>query len=161
MTISIIPGFRSLPLPIIQLSLSVVLQCGQSFRWKSFTVKPEDSSSPHDLPSHEYRLCLRDRVVCLRQNSTHLFYRSAFPQPLDSQEEAKRETETLAWIQDYFQLDVDLSALYAHWAKSDPVFRGLKDRFQGIRILRQDPFECLLSCVLRHFLLFSLTYPED
>ena len=148
MTVTIIPGYRCLPLPAIQLSLAVVLQCGQSFRWAIFPLQSNGSTSP-DLPQHEYRLCLRDRVVSLRQNATHVFYKSTFAQPCQSQEEENvREGETLTWLRDYFQLDVDLVQLYDTWAKCDPVFERLKDRFSGVRVLRQDPFECLLSCVI-------------
>ena len=57
------------------------------------------------------------------------------------------EEETLAFIRDYFQLDTDLLELYDSWSTSDPVFASLRERFQGIRMLRQDPWECLISCV--------------
>ncbi|KAL4246100.1 type-1 OGG1 family protein [Abortiporus biennis] len=139
-------GFRKLRLSTVQLSLAAVLQCGQSFRWSIFPLvhATQDTS----LPQYEYRLCLRDRVVCLRQTPDALLYRSAFTKaPESAEEEEQRETETLSWIRDYFQLDIDLQSLYEQWAKSDPVFHNLKDRFQGVRILRQDPFECLLSFI--------------
>lgn len=146
MTIAIPSGFRALPLSTIQLSLAVVLQCGQSFRWSIFSL-PEHLATP-DAPRHEYRFCLRDRVVCLRQAPDTLFYRSVYPLPaLSPAEEASKDQETLSWIRDYFQLDKDLVGLYSQWSKADPVFHKVKDRFEGIRVLRQDPFECLLSYV--------------
>lgn len=143
---TVIPnGFRALPLPLAQLSLAAVLKCGQSFRWCIFSLHELSPPSPElNIPTHEYRLCLRDRVVCLRQSSTSLFYRSVFPQTTNGDPEA-REAETLAWIRDYFQLDVDLKELYAQWSAADPVFHRLQDRFEGIRMLRQDPFENLMS----------------
>ncbi|KAI0683833.1 DNA glycosylase [Cytidiella melzeri] len=135
-------GFRCLPLPIAQLSLDAVLNCGQSFRWSAFPLKSEAAST------HEYRLCLRDRVVCLRQTHDALHYRSVFAsRTLDQAQEDSKEEETLAWINDYFQLNVDLAELYEQWSQRDPVFLKLKDRFSGIRMLRQDPFECLLSFI--------------
>ncbi len=139
------PSFKALPLPISQLSLAAVLQCGQSFRWSIFPLPPGITG---DLPNYEYRLCLHDRVVCLRQTSDTLFYRSVLSSlPLSASEEEIKEAETLTWIQDYFQLDVDLEQLYRQWSSRDRVFEGLQGRFRGIRILRQDPFECLLSYV--------------
>ena len=51
------------------------------------------------------------------------------------------------WIRDYFQLDIDLVGLYQQWGTLDPVFRRFQDRFEGIRMLRQDPFENLISYV--------------
>lgn len=128
-------SFQSVPLPIAQLSLSAVLNSGQSFRWSLFQ-------------SHEYRLCLRDRVVCLRQSDTTLFYRALFPFP--PQNAALRDAETLLWLNDYFQLHIDLTALYREWSARDPVFAAFQSRFQGIRILRQDPWENLVSYV--HFI---------
>jgi N-glycosylase/DNA lyase len=135
-------AFHSIPLPIAQLSLPAVVKCGQSFRWSVLT--PAGSKTPV-----EYRLCLKDRIVCLRQSSDTLFYRSVFPgpePPLD--DHAEREAETLKWLRNYFQLDIDLVALYKQWAGRDPVFAKIQERFEGIRMLRQDPWENLVSSVL-------------
>ena len=132
-------GFQRLPLPLVQLSLSAVLKCGQSFRWTSYPLGG-------DPPAYEYRFCLRDRVVCLRQSPEALFYRSVFPNghlvPIQAD---AREEETLAWLKDYFQLDVDLVSLYDKWSEQDPVFCNVRARFSGIRMLRQDPWENLVS----------------
>lgn len=138
-------GFHSLPLPLAQLSLSAVLRCGQSFRWTSYptSLVHDPSAVP---PAYEYRFCLRDRVVCLRQSSEALFYRSVFPDGfLDPAQVDAHEEETLLWLKDYFQLDIDLVALYDEWSKRDPVFRNVRSRFSGIRVLRQDPWENLVS----------------
>ena len=54
----------------------------------------------------------------------------------------------MAWVRDYFQLDVDLEALYTGWAEKDDVFRkeeGEGGVLSGVRVLRQDPWECLFS----------------
>ncbi|KAI0672987.1 DNA glycosylase [Trametes maxima] len=142
-----IGGFRALPLPLAQLSLAAVLKCGQSFRWSIYPLHSLDQSVlPSGAPTHEYRLCLRDRVVCLRQSLDTLYYRSVFPSITTSNVES-REAETLAWIRDYFQLDIDLIKLYKQWSTMDPVFHRLRDRFEGIRMLRQDPFENLISFI--------------
>ncbi|CDO72928.1 hypothetical protein BN946_scf185002.g113 [Trametes cinnabarina] len=141
-TTAIPAGFRALPLPITQLSLAAVLKCGQSFRWSILPLPP---SERHGL-DNEYRLCLRDRVVCLRQSPDALFYRSVFPPGVPGEMET-REAETLAWIRDYFQLEIDLVELYRQWGTADPVFDRLQARFEGIRMLRQDPFENLISFI--------------
>ncbi|KAJ7446827.1 DNA glycosylase [Mycena galericulata] len=128
--------WQSLPLKQTQLSLSAVLQCGQSFRWVA------------TAQGKEYRLCLRDRVVCLKQNATTLFYRTVLPDPQPSALQLSlRQAETLVWLNDYFQLDVDLQKLYAEWAARDKVFSSIETRFAGIRILRQDPWENLISFI--------------
>lgn len=112
---------------------------------------PSEAATPDPgSPTHEYRFCLRDRLVCLRQSPDTLFYRSVFPQSpiaISTTQEALQEAETLAWLRDYFQLDVDLVKLYDDWSMRDPVFMKLRDRFSGIRMLRQDPWENLVSSV--------------
>jgi len=145
-------GFDALALPLAQLSLAAVLKCGQSFRWSIYPLHAALTSDPF----HEYRLCLQDRVVCLRQSPDTLFYRAVFPDILVSPEiVAVRNAETLLWLKDYFQLDVDLVKLYNEWAERDPVFAKLRTRFEGIRILRQDPWENLISCVPGYFLMVA------
>ncbi|RDB20955.1 N-glycosylase/DNA lyase [Hypsizygus marmoreus] len=135
---NMLPAFQSLPLPIVQLSLAAVLKCGQSFRWSILPVAGDT----------EYRLCLRDRVVCLRQSPMTLFYRAVYPGPRPSPtQKALRDAETLVWLNEYFQLDVDLAVLYSEWSARDHVFAKVQTRFQGIRILRQDPWENLVSFI--------------
>ncbi|KAF7338225.1 DNA glycosylase [Mycena venus] len=132
--------WQILALPESQLCLSAVLKCGQSFRWTSIG----------SAPNQEYRFCLRDRVVCLKQDATTLFYRTILPlsQPSALPQQQIAEAETLVWLRDYFQLDVDLQKLYAEWAIRDKVFSsGIQTRFAGIRMLRQDPFENLISFI--------------
>ncbi|XP_069792837.1 N-glycosylase/DNA lyase isoform X2 [Narcine bancroftii] len=50
-------------------------------------------------------------------------------------------------LSDYFQLRVQLSDLYAHWMKADKHFERVAQNFHGVRILRQDPIECLFSFI--------------
>lgn len=149
---STVMTFRKIPLSISQLSLAAVLQCGQSFRWSIFplaVLEGQGEKSQPGQPSHEYRLCLRDRVICLRQSQEALLWNAVFPNPPTSLEETtERDAETLEWINDYFQLDIDLEELYRTWSERDPIFSGLQERFSGIRILRQDPWENLISYVI-------------
>jgi N-glycosylase/DNA lyase len=150
--------FREIPLSLSQLSLAAVLRCGQSFRWSIFPLAASEGQAEAEQPSHEYRLCLRDRVVCLRQTRETLLWNAVFPNPPTSPgETAKRDTETLEWINDYFQLDIDLKELYRTWSGRDPIFNGLQERFSGIRMLRQDPWENLVSCVIS----FRTFHPDD
>jgi hypothetical protein len=155
--------FHKIPLPVSQLSLAAVLQCGQSFRWSIFPLaapEGQGETAQPGQPSHEYRLCLRDRVVCLRQSQEALLWNAVFPNPPISPEEmAKRDAETLEWINDYFQLDIDLKELYRTWSERDPIFNGLQERFSGIRILRQDPWENLISYVI--FVSYLVSCDDD
>ena len=142
--------FRTIPLSLQQLSLSAVLRCGQSFRWHALVIEPPSPKSERESlhaepPTHEYRFALRDRIVCLRQTRDALLYRALYSQRVEPSHQATLDLETESWIRDYFQLDVDLVDLYRQWSCNDANFTGLKDRFEGIRMLRQDPWENLIS----------------
>lgn len=51
-------------------------------------------------------------------------------------------------IRDYFQLDrVSLKDCYQRWSKIDANFAKKSVNFQGIRMLRQDPWENLISFI--------------
>ncbi|EJU05374.1 DNA glycosylase, partial [Dacryopinax primogenitus] len=128
-------GFTSLQIPISLLNLHTVLTSGQSFLWHIYPLSP-----PHPQ-SHEYRLCITDRLICLRQDNTHIYYRTVFPTSSSSPTET-----TESWLNSYFQLSVNLPSLYTSFSL-DPHFArlALRPQLQGIRILRQDPWECLLS----------------
>lgn len=52
-----------------------------------------------------------------------------------------------ALVSDCFRLDDDIGSIYSHLASSDAHLAELIDKFRGLRILRQDPEECILSYV--------------
>lgn len=56
-----------------------------------------------------------------------------------------KDTEQV--VHDYFNLDVSVKDLYKEWCKRDPRFQTNSSKFQGIRILRQDPWENLISFI--------------
>ncbi|KAG8709137.1 8-oxoguanine glycosylase ogg1, partial [Ceratobasidium sp. 395] len=150
--------FKSLRISLAQLNLKAVLKCGQSFRWtvvpldlkdSELTVVTEtetsDTKPTTSLPIEEWRLTLEDRVICLRQTDDTLYYCAHFPSEQSLEPDSEPEDTTRAWLWDYFQLDVDLEKLYNQWSESDPIFKRVAPRFPGIRILRQDPWENLVS----------------
>lgn len=109
-----------------QLTLDIVLKCGQSFRWTK---------------SKEFWIgVLFGRVWQLSQDDHHLHFRSLAKEELAASAEEKL-------LRDYFQLDVDLVPLYEKWAANDPVFEKLSTQFAGVRMLRQDPVENLFSFI--------------
>ncbi|XP_041655527.1 N-glycosylase/DNA lyase isoform X2 [Cheilinus undulatus] len=59
-------------------------------------------------------------------------------------QDTKEEEELL---RDYFQLNVQLGDLYKEWGTADPHFKRIADIFTGVRMLRQDPTECLFSFI--------------
>jgi N-glycosylase/DNA lyase len=51
------------------------------------------------------------------------------------------------WLVRYLQLEVDMDRVMASFPK-DPVLQAAVQRHRGLRLLRQDPWECLASFVL-------------
>lgn len=51
------------------------------------------------------------------------------------------------WLADYLQVGVDLDAVYAGFPEDEPLRRA-QAACHGLRLLRQDPWECLASFIL-------------
>ncbi|NXW24736.1 OGG1 lyase, partial [Circaetus pectoralis] len=132
--------WRCLPCPPAELRLDLVLSSGQTFRWWE--------SSPGAWTG-----VLGGRVWTLRQERDRLWYTVYGDEDDDDHDGRPAEAakpdgaETDRVLRDYFQLDVGLPALYRAWGAADPLFRKVADDFPGVRVLRQDPVECLLSFI--------------
>ena len=50
-------------------------------------------------------------------------------------------------LRDYFQLDIDLGEIVRRICEADPAAREAAIRWSGLRVVRQDPEECILSFV--------------
>ncbi|GAB5037466.1 ankyrin repeat protein, partial [Nannochloropsis oceanica] len=61
--------------------------------------------------------------------------------------EEEEEEVLLARLRDYFQVGTPLAPLYATWAHGDPRMRSVADSLPGVRVVRQDPVECLFSFI--------------
>jgi N-glycosylase/DNA lyase len=123
------------------------------------------------LPENdEWRCVLRDRIVSLKQDPSHLYYRAYAPRSpsasstllptppvstpsshTDSQTASNADDssndETLALVIHYLNLSSNLTGLYSQWSDSDPNFKKKAPNFTGIRILRQDAWEALVSFI--------------
>src|SRR6266705_3502089 len=52
-----------------------------------------------------------------------------------------------SWLTDYLQLDLDITALILTFPDDEPM-RAAVNACRGLRLLRQDPWECLASFIL-------------
>ena len=101
-------------------SLDFTLQCGQAFRWKKI------------------RECwygvVRQNVVKVRQNESVIGFQT-YPEELGSK-----------FLEDYFRLDDDLPKIYSSILKDEHIKVAVEE-FKGLRIMRQEPWECLVSYI--------------
>jgi 3-methyladenine DNA glycosylase/8-oxoguanine DNA glycosylase len=52
-------------------------------------------------------------------------------------------------LHDLFHLDTPLAPLVAGWAAADARLQGIALSLPGLRVLRQEPVECLFSFIVR------------
>lgn len=101
--------------------LAATLSSGQAFRWRR-----QDESWVGIIGAHWVRL---------RSNPFSITAETA---------EAVREW---IWLTDYLQLDFDLSVALATFPNDEPM-RAAVESCRGLRLLRQEPWECLASFIL-------------
>ncbi|KAF7510744.1 hypothetical protein GJ744_006110 [Endocarpon pusillum] len=146
MTVARMNQWKKLPVALTELCLATTLRCGQSFRWRK---------SDDDI----WSMALHGRILSLRQDSTHLHYRSLCPQPIEAPltppssippsiiDEPNQDDDTETLVKHYLNLEPDLGGLYSQWSGADPNFRKKAPKFTGVRILRQDAWEALIGFI--------------
>jgi N-glycosylase/DNA lyase len=108
----------------VPFNLSHTLVCGQLFRWKK-------------LGEWWYGI-VGDRIIKIKQNDDNLnFY--FFP-----------ETANNGFIEKYLRLDDDLPFIFSKIIKDDMMKKAIK-QFFGLRLVRQEPWECLVSYICATF----------
>ncbi|GLA01900.1 8-oxoguanine glycosylase ogg1 [Aspergillus niger] len=137
MTVGAFSEWRKLPVSLNELCINTTLRCGQSFRW-------------HNVPdTDEWRCVLHGRLLSLKQDPTHLYYRTyrTYRTTQSPKPKINDDDTTLSLLTHYFNLSANLTSLYTEWSAQDPNFRKKAPQFTGIRILRQDAWEALISFI--------------
>ncbi|XP_025908408.1 N-glycosylase/DNA lyase [Nothoprocta perdicaria] len=161
--------WRSLRCPRDELRLDLVLSSGQSFRWREsspgcwtgvlagrvwtltqdeerlwYTVygEEDDGDAEEDEGDGE-----EDEGDGEEDEGAGDKDKAAERRPGPTEPPAPLGAHTDAILRDYFQLDVGLRALYRAWGAADPHFQAVAAAFPGVRVLRQEPVECLLSFI--------------
>lgn len=104
------------------LDLVSTLESGQAFRWRR--------------RGDWYYGVLHDNLMALKQDGSRLEVRSS--------SSSQDQTETA--LSDYLRLDDDLEAIYSR-IDTDPRMHSAIAQYRGLRILRQDPWECLVGFI--------------
>jgi N-glycosylase/DNA lyase len=101
--------------------LPTTLTSGQAFRWEQH--------------NQEWTGVIGARWVCLRSGPTSISAETAAP------------VADWEWLTHYLQLDVDLDEVVRSFPDDEPM-RAAVAACGGLRLLRQDPWECLASFIL-------------
>ena len=148
--------YIDLEVPPRELRPSATLTTGQSFVWKA--VVDEDAAAEggvhesrgsavsawgsHDATEWVGVIRVRSDLsiaLAIRETPTTTLFRplSFYPSDLN--------LKAIMW--EYFQLNDSLDKLYNSWSKADARLATIARCIPGVRILDQDPFECLLSFI--------------
>ena len=109
--------------------LEASLLGGQAHRWKR-------ASHPELVEGEWYSGVLRGVLVLIRQHGQAIEFLSSSSDP----------QAMIPRIQDHLRLDDDLEAIQAEIA-GDPNVAAQMERYPGLRVLRQEPWECLIAYI--------------
>ena len=109
------------------MALAETLESGQAFRWRR--ISPDE-------PDDHYEGVIFGNLVRVRQVGDSVLFKSA-PDP----ESAMRPI-----LEDYLGLNHDLESIYAEISWDEQVGSAIEE-YPGMRILRQDPWECLVAFI--------------
>lgn len=126
-TKSHVAKWHRLAAPPSELRLEVTLANGQAFNWQR-------------LGECTWVGVVEQRVVMLRECEDGVDACS----PSHPHDPPDRLAAALC---EYFQLEASLPALHAQWREADPRMAVVLDRLPGLRVLRQEPVECLFSFI--------------
>jgi N-glycosylase/DNA lyase len=107
--------------PVQNYDLDATLDCGQAFRWKKH----------HDW----WTGIIGDKAVRLRAETGQVVAETNTP------------VAEWSWLIDYLQLDAEFPAILDSFPK-DAAMREALHHCRGLRLLRQNPWECLASFIL-------------
>ena len=117
-----VKGLREIRLDLLTtpFNLNYTLTCGQTFRWERH--------------NNWWHGVTRETLVKIRQRDDLLQFQT-FPENVGD-----------IFIWSYFRLDDDLPHIYSRIEKDRHIRKAVK-KFRGLRLMRQDPWECLISYI--------------
>ncbi|MCJ8735220.1 hypothetical protein PDJAM_G00244420 [Pangasius djambal] len=163
-------AWRCLSCSKSELRLDLTLGCGQTFRWRETgeghwtgvmggrvwtLTQTEDTLWYHVYRRHEDPDLINGRKRRKTENSQESGKKLKEMADVKEEEDetsfcmltSEQDGKDEEALRDYFQLSVKLEDLYKEWSDADPHFRHIGNIFSGVRMLRQDPVECLFSFI--------------
>ena len=112
------------------LDLTWTLESGQTFRWRREDPDGESTGQPW------YQGVIFDNIVRMRRA----------PEGVEFTSHPDDESALEPLVRSYLRLDDDLDAVYGAIDKDDRMGRSIGS-YHGMRLARQDPWECLVSFI--------------
>jgi N-glycosylase/DNA lyase len=125
---SVINPTTEILLPVRDYDLAATLDSGQVFRWQ----RSADGSS---ASSHSWLGVIGKHRVRLTQTHDGIVAETAAP------------VEDWSWLRDFLQTETDLASVLKTFPDDEPMQRAAA-ACRGLRVLRQEPWECLASFIL-------------
>ena len=127
-----------------ELRLTATLENGQCFGWH----RQPSGCIGDGVSGPVYVGVLGSRLLALRETDTDTFFRCLNAESAAAAE-AGVSDEVLVHdeLRSYFQLATRLSPLYDTWSAADERMATCARAMPGMRVLRQDPVECLFSFI--------------
>ncbi|KAL9189039.1 hypothetical protein ACHAXT_011529 [Thalassiosira profunda] len=138
-----------LEVPATELRPSSTLTNGQCFNWmvveselasdsaSSGGGSPQKQSAWGTHDAKEWVGPLRNRVISIRETPATTQFRVLHGSSAGAKED----------LQQYFRLETPLAPLYKEWSNADARLSKIAQAIPGVRILRQDPVECMFSFI--------------
>lgn len=120
-------------------------QCNScdNFNWKSIDVTDEKG-----IVSSCWIGMLDSQALAIRQTDTTTLFANLLTSNSSILNNNRRnELEIGQLLRGYFQTGHNLEALYVNWNESCERMKVVNECLKGVRVLRQDPFECLVSFI--------------
>ena len=127
------------------IDLALSLEMGQAFRWRRVgyeEVPPRDWGDPpppwQESSGAWYSGVMWDYLVHLRQTGEGLEYR------VGGEDGERHDVDLDQRFYEYFRLDDDIAGIYGQLGQHHALASSI-GRHPGLRLLRQEPWECLVS----------------
>jgi N-glycosylase/DNA lyase len=115
-------------LPVRDYDLAATLDSGQVFRWQR-------NVDDHSACLNSWTGVIGKNRVRLTQAPDGIFAETAAP------------VENWVWLHDFLQTEIELDSILKTFPADEPM-RAAVNACHGLRVLRQDPWECLASFIL-------------
>ncbi len=133
--------------------LARILEMGQAFRWRRVGDEKNECQAWGDPPPEWlkggggwYSGVLGEHLVHLRQTGDGLEYRVGDLEYRVGDKDGERcDVDLDQRLRCYFRLDEDIDEIYAQLEQKDATLAQAIECYPGLRLLRQDPWECLVS----------------